>query len=173
MTIEVVNMAKRKHKPIPALTERQIKNFWAKVDKTPGLGPTGECWVWTAKRTKKGYGMFSIRPHIGFFYAHRIAYTLLHGPISQDAWVLHGCHFPSCVRHVKLGTPLENVIDAYRNGTFRPNGRIPMSVETAAEVIKLRNTGMTYREIADALHISISNAHHIYNGYVYMFSIKD
>jgi hypothetical protein len=46
----------RTPKPIPPLTEKDIQRFWSYVNKAPGHGPNGECWVCVlAPRNNKGY----------------------------------------------------------------------------------------------------------------------
>jgi hypothetical protein len=81
------------------------KNFWAKVDKTE------TCWNWTAF-IDQGYGVFGVRvegkpvPR----RAHRISYTLAHGPIPEGLMVDHICHNLRCVNpdHLRLATNKEN-----------------------------------------------------------------
>lgn len=92
-----------------------IKDFWDKVDKTSS--PNG-CWLWTGK-TDDGYGNVNI---MGFRRAHRLAYTLIKGPIPDELFLLHKCpnkHNRLCVNpdHMKPGTKQENSLDMVEEGT--------------------------------------------------------
>lgn len=66
------------------LTDRQIQQFWSKVNKGP------RCWEWLGVKNEKGYGRF------GRIKAHRIAYTLSKGPIPHGLHVSHHCDNPGC-----------------------------------------------------------------------------
>lgn len=70
----------RRYKPIPALTEEQIARFWSKVDRS------GECWIWTGG-SWSGYGVAYVGN--GKFLAHRVAYTILRGPIPEGLTLDH------------------------------------------------------------------------------------
>lgn len=94
-------------KPIPLLTAEQIADFWSKVDKTPGHGPHGDCWLWTGGCTDRGYGAFT--PMSLYISTHRLAYFLATGKNAEHC-VLHSCDTPTCVRpeHLCDGTHKEN-----------------------------------------------------------------
>lgn len=87
--------------------------FWAKVDRSDADG----CWEWTAHRSPKGYGAFTITGQTPT-RAHRYAYTITYGPIPDGLMVLHACDNPPCVRpdHLWLGTASDNMRDAYTKG---------------------------------------------------------
>ncbi len=76
-------------KPIPAFSEIQASQFWARVDSSDIEG----CWPWTGSTQlasgKSGapYGVY-YRKRIGY-YAHRIAYTLASGPIPEGLTIDH------------------------------------------------------------------------------------
>lgn len=98
------------YRTIPDLTPQEIERFWSKVDKTPGHGPRGECWLWNGLRNNYGYGLFTFR-NIKL-RAHRVAYRLTTGIDPGTLEVCHKCDTPSCVRCLFIGTRLENARDA-------------------------------------------------------------
>jgi HNH endonuclease len=77
------------------------ERFWEKVDKNgpipehrPDLGP---CWIWTAGKSKQGYGMFYV-PSIGnMVTAHDFAWELLRGPLPDKIIPDHLCRVRCCV----------------------------------------------------------------------------
>lgn len=96
------------------------------------------CWIWTAARTGKGYGMCWHASRFGL--AHRAVYELLVGPIGIGLQLDHLCRVRECVNpdHLEPVTPSENVkrssttnADLCRNGLHpwpensraRPDGR--------------------------------------------------
>ena len=64
--------------------------FWDKVSKTDS------CWVWQGQAVSNGYGVayFGGKKQV----AHRIAYQLAVGPISDGMQIDHRCFNPLCVR---------------------------------------------------------------------------
>lgn len=95
--------------------DRILARFWPKVEKTDS------CWIWRGAssqhfRTGLQYGSFRLdgkmRP------AHRVAYALLVGPVSDDLDIDHvrarGCVSTLCVNpaHLEPVTHRENVLRA-------------------------------------------------------------
>jgi hypothetical protein len=73
------------------------------------------CHLWTGYRFPNGYGNFKA---CGEQYAHRVAYTLYKGDISDGLHVLHSCDRPGCVNpgHLSVGTVKENMADRDSRG---------------------------------------------------------
>lgn len=87
--------------------------FWSWVDFAD------DCWLWTGGKSH-GYGLF--HPAKGeSIRAHRFAYELTHGSITDELFCLHRCDNPPCVRpdHLFLGTHEENVADMMSKGRGR------------------------------------------------------
>lgn len=96
-------------KSIPQLTPEQIERFWNKVDVPEQVSC---CWEWNTW-SDHGYGIFRLnnKRH----RAHRIAYTLLMGPIPDGLQLDHLCRNRGCVNpeHVEPVTLRENVLRGY------------------------------------------------------------
>lgn len=99
--------------PIPPMSEKDIRRFWAKVEKTDQ-----GCWLWTGALTC-GYGAFGIGRKM--YRAHRVAYTLQHGPIPGELDDMdHLCRVSRCCNpdHLEPVTHGENL----RRGNWTSNG---------------------------------------------------
>lgn len=87
-------------------------SFWARVDKSAGIGPNGDCWEWRGAKANYGYGIVEVRGKR--VRAHRHALIASGTNVPDDAIVMHSCDNPCCVRpsHLKVDTQLANMTDA-------------------------------------------------------------
>lgn len=74
---------------------------------------TEKCWLWTGPTNSDGYGISG-----GGKLAHRVIYSILVGPISEDECVLHECDNRKCCNpeHLKLGSRYDNALDRTMRG---------------------------------------------------------
>ena len=97
--------SKKMQKLAAKLTKEEI--VMGRLLKHRRITPAG-CWEYGPTGSGR-YG--SIRYKGKQQYAHRVMYFLMNG--QSDAWVLHSCDNPSCIRpdHLRAGTPKENAED--------------------------------------------------------------
>lgn len=87
-----------------------MKYFWEKIRIT-GLQ---SCWEWQAYKSRTGYGSFSVWNKETKTYkcwrAHRLAYTLIRGPIPEGLVLDHLCRNRACCHpfHLEAVTQAEN-----------------------------------------------------------------
>lgn len=88
------------------LTPDTVERFWMRVDRT------GECWIWTGRFTRDGYGRASIGNQRESS-AHRVSFEIANGTIPAGLCVLHRCDDKRCVNpaHLFLGTKKQNSED--------------------------------------------------------------
>lgn len=122
--------------------------FWEKVAKS---GP-GECWEWTASRSRTGYGHLgmgdgSTRP------AHRVSFLLHHGR-WPDPCCLHSCDNRACVNpaHLFEGTQRENIADMDSKSRRAMGERLRRNKLSGSDIPIIRAlhrwSGFVNREIA-------------------------
>lgn len=122
------------------------ERFWAKVDRR---GPD-ECWPWLASRDQHGYGQISIgNGKKRLIKAHRAAWIVSVGGLSEGACVLHRCDNPQCVNvaHLFLGTMKDNSVDMAVKGRWN-NGKKKLTVADVTEIRRRRASGEPLSPIA-------------------------
>jgi hypothetical protein len=144
------------------------ERFEPKVDRTPGLGPNGDCHEWTACRGRDGYGQ--IKAGGKMLGAHRVAWELVNGPIPEGMCVLHRCDNPPCCRveHLFLGSQALNMADMNAKGRQpkgSDNGRAKLTEADIPEIRGLLAEGVVQREIGRRYGVASSQISNIKAGH--------
>ena len=126
--------------------------------------------VWKGAKDTDGYGVFSVKERM--LKAHRVSWMINKGPIPEGICVLHKTDDPECVDvdFLFLGTVIDNNMDKKnkkRGVIGGRNGMVVLSEDQVFQVVNLRKSGLTYEKVADKMGISLSEAHHICNGYTW------
>jgi hypothetical protein len=128
-----------------------VCSFWSRLNKTGG---DDSCWIW------RGY----VNPQNGYGYVgselgggrpssvHRRAYHLHYCVDPGELHVLHRCDVRICgnPRHLFLGTPFDNWMDAVEKG--RNLAVIPKL--TTNEVIAIRNSAARVRDLVAEYNVT-------------------
>jgi hypothetical protein len=85
--------------------------------------PLSGCHIWHGPRVNGGYG--HIRFHAEKWLAHRLAWTLKHGPIPAGMILCHRCDERRCCNpdHLFLGTRGDNMADLKAKRLVRSEAR--------------------------------------------------
>lgn len=123
-------------------------SWWEKVDQTVG------CWIWTASKTKKGYGQFWNGERL--VMAHRYGFEMTRGPIAYGFYLDHVCRVPACVKptHFDQVSQSENLLRApkathcRRGHIFTPENTYtyPKSGARLCTICNPKNQPTAYRE---------------------------
>lgn len=122
------------------------------------------CWVWTASRTRNGYGAVQVcspkRSKIG---AHRAMMQSIVGPLESDAYVCHKCDVKLCINpdHLFLGSAGDNARDRQSKGRGAnvSGERNPMSLASDAAIAKAVEqivAGESVKTISERLGVSVA-----------------
>src|SRR5690625_612655 len=128
---------------------------------------SGECWTWPGQVNAFGYGQLPGRPprkHI--ILAHIYSWRRC-GYLYDSAAVLrHSCDNRRCVRpdHLELGTPQDNIDDAWGRGRMRPRGRVLDATKVRAIRHARAVDGISYQELADRFGVAFTTIARVCTG---------
>jgi len=142
------------------LSDADAERFWSKV----AIGTWDACWLWTASLRTGGYGSFWLSgSSVG---AHRVAYSLVRGPVPEMLCVCHQCDNPACVNpgHLFLGTQQENQADKVqkqRHARFEAHGAARLTRDVADQIREMAADGVSKTALASRFGVSRAVVHSI------------
>lgn len=145
--------------------ERAQRQFMSHVNK----GGPNECWPWTGAICA-GYGAVNYKGKQ--MRAHRAAYLLFVGPITQGLDARHTCDNRPCVNwesHIIPGTRRQNIQDMIERGRRHDtagsgHGRTHLTDNQVIRILMAEPTEGYRRRLAEEFGISVMNVHQIRNG---------
>ena len=121
------------------------------------LDKTGDCWLYMGRCDVEGYGQIKYKGKT--LRAHRVAYMLAHGDVTDGLLVCHHCDRPSCCNpaHLFLGTNSDNMADMMKKG--RCNRVLSDSI-----ILEIRAATGRNVDVARRLNVSEAAVCQIRNG---------
>jgi hypothetical protein len=136
-----------------------IEDILARIDKTPGFGPNGDCWRFDGKWKGRG-GYAKVRFNWAYYTVTRLLYEYMYGLIPEGFEVCHLCHYPPCCRYVD-----HLMIDTHRNNILQSSEVERMHHKLSHEEIKnvhyLHYKGYNSTEISKIFNVSQRNIRRI------------
>lgn len=149
-----------------------IERFWSKVDKSPGHGPQGDCWLWMGAVNDNDYGKLTANGSSAY-RAHRFSYEIANGPLEKAVCVLHRCDMRRCVRpdHLFVGTRADNNRDTARKGRSRggqgkgsKHPRAVLNEQVVTLIRSLGRLGLSAGKVARILRLNRSTVKNVLYG---------
>lgn len=143
--------------------------FLAKIDKN---GPNG-CWLFTGARLPKKIGGYGWAHWQGKrMGAHRIAYMLFKGEITEGLEVCHTCDNGPCCNpdHLFLGTHADNMGDCRAKGRYthgEANKKSKLKEPQVREIIALKGSGIHHDELGRRYGVGGSAIWNIWIGHTW------
>ncbi len=153
------------------LTNSEIDRFWSRVDRTPGHGPKGDCWVWTGGRNgkRRRYGSLCVDGKSEL--VHRVSFAIHFGSIPSGMCVCHHCDNTVCVnpQHLFAGTQADNMQDCARKhracGPFgEENGRAKLTETDVRRIRELLFAGFSMNSLGRMFGVSCPTINAIRDG---------
>jgi hypothetical protein len=108
----------------------------------------GDCLVWIGAKNAYGYGIIRIKG--AWKRAHRVAYELANGEITNGFVVMHSCDNRACINldHLSIGTQQENITDMHMKGraNYKTRSNHPKAKLTEENVEQIRNRYISHCE---------------------------
>lgn len=116
------------------------------------------CWLWTAA-TRRGYGVIWLNRKNE--PAHRVSWEIYRGKIPEGMIICHACDVPACVNpnHLFVGTYKDNEADKIKKGRKPKGEEISNSKLTSKQVIEIRESNKTLKELGEIYGVHLSNIH--------------
>lgn len=149
--------------------EEVFKEFWSKVDKTPGQGPNGDCWIWTGEIGDRGYGKQWAYPLKKRIPTHRMSYEIHSGELlSSKDFICHRCDNPPCCNpaHLFKGTNKDNMQDMASKGRNAKGSAKKFAKLSEADVyvIRFKRQKAKRTDLAKEFNVTRSVIDHILQG---------
>ena len=151
---------------------KETKLLW-KFLQSIEIGKPDECWVWTGRFHKTGYGYSNVAR---ISHSHRFMYWLVNGEIAVGQVVMHSCDNRACcnINHLSLGTLADNNHDRdskgrgrgqflFKDGQGIKNNNAKLSEEDVIRIRNLLETGITPSEVSRMYGVSVTQIINIKN----------
>ena len=141
------------------------EKFWNQVD----IKNFDECWEFSKKIYKNGYGCFRINGND--ILAHKISWIINNGIRKTGLVIMHSCDNRKCVNpnHLSMGTNQDNILDMInKNRQNIPLGennfRCKLSKKDIYEIKILKMDGISAMELSKIFNVSRPQIYRILNG---------